>query len=160
MTSRLNLHIMFGNSKKETIKGGAPGATPSHALNSITQGAVIEGQLHAESDIRVDGKIKGKLHCSAKVIIGPTGHIEGEIRCKNAVIEGKFTGVLEVEELLNVRETANIEGDVNVNKLIVQPGAAFNATCTMGGVKKSDSGGMSSSKTNGEPAKSGKPVGA
>ena len=152
---------MFGNSKKESGKSGAPSATPSHALNSITQGAVIEGHIKADSDIRVDGKIKGKLHCTFKVIIGPTGHVDGEIRCKNAVVEGKFTGLLEVEELLNVRETAHIEGDVNVNKLIVQSGAAFNVTCNMGGVKKSDSGSLSSSKAaNGEPVKSGKPVGA
>ncbi len=151
---------MFGNNKKEPNKGSAPGATPSHSLNSLTQGTSVDGAIKADSDIRVDGKIKGKLHCTAKVIIGPTGHIDGEIRCKNAVIEGKFTGHLEVEELLNVRETAKIEGDVIVNKLIVQSGAVFNVTCNMGGVNKTDQHIPGSGKGNGEPIKSGKPVGA
>jgi len=151
---------MFGNNKKDTSNTSAPGATTSHSLNSITQGAIIEGVIKADSDIRVDGKIKGKLHCASKVIIGPTGQVEGEIRCKNAVVEGKFVGHLEIEELLNVRETANVEGDVNVSKLIVQPGAVFNVTCNMGGVKKSDKAGAVSSQANGESVKSGKPVGA
>jgi cytoskeletal protein CcmA (bactofilin family) len=151
---------MFGNNKKEPNKTAAPGGPSAHALNTLTQGAVVEGNLKSDSDIRVDGKIKGKLHCAAKVIIGPTGHIEGEVHCKNAVVEGKFTGKIEVEELLNVRETANIEGDVSVSKLIVQSGAVFNVTCNMGGVKKSDHITSGASKANGEPAKSGKPLGA
>ena len=149
---------MFGNSKKDTGKpGGAPGAMPSHSLNSLTQGAVVEGTVKADSDIRVDGKIKGKLHCAAKVILGPTGQIEGEIRCKNAVIEGKFVGNLDVEELLNVRETAHIDGEINVGKLIVQSGATFNVNCNMGGAKKSDQGAAGSSKANTAHAPAGKP---
>lgn len=151
---------MFGNNKKEPSKNAAPGGGTSHSLNTLTQGAVVEGNLKSDSDIRVDGKIKGKLQCAAKVIIGPSGQIEGEVRCKNAVVEGKFSGKLEVEELLNVRETANIEGDVSVNKLIVQSGAVFNVTCNMGGVKKSDPITSGASKANGEPAKTGKPLGA
>ncbi len=152
---------MFGNNKKEPGKSSAPGtASSSHSLNSLTQGTLVEGTLRADSDIRVDGKIKGKLLCAAKVILGPSGHIEGEIRCKNAVIEGKFSGHLEVEELLNVRETAHVEGDVNVNKLIIQSGAVFNVTCNMGGVKKSDRSMMGASKVNEGPIQTGKPVGA
>jgi len=75
--------------------------------------------------------VKGKIYCDAKVIIGPSGTVEGEISCQNAVIEGRFEGVLEVKELLNVRETAFINGDVSTGKLIVQPGAVFNVVCKM-----------------------------
>lgn len=134
---------MFGtsNTAKETDNGksakakgtSAPSAVGGHSLNSIVQGTAVDGTVRAQSDIRVDGTIKGKLFCDAKVIIGPTGHVEGEIRCQNAVIEGKFEGILEVKELLNVRETATINGDVSTSKLIVQPGGVFNVTCKMGG---------------------------
>ena len=72
----------------------SPSPSPSggHSLNSIVEGTNIEGTVNANSDIRVDGAIKGKLFCDAKVIIGPTGKVDGEIRCENAVIEGKFEG--------------------------------------------------------------------
>ncbi len=130
---------MFGgNNKKETSKGKPSGAvaTSSHSLNSLVQGTMVEGTVKSESDIRIDGAIKGKLFCDAKVIIGPTGVVEGQIRCQNAVIEGKFEGTLEVTELLNIRETAKISGEVTTDKLIVQSGAVFNVTCSMGGAQQ------------------------
>ena len=70
--------------------------------------------------------------CKAKVIIGPSGVIEGDVKCENAVIEGKFEGNLRVNQLLTVKETAEVHGDVNTNKLLVQSGATFNVTCAMG----------------------------
>lgn len=125
---------MFGgNNKKEsttTKSNSAP--TTSSGLNSLVKGTIVEGTVKSESDIRVDGTIKGKLVCDAKVIIGPTGYVEGEIRCQNAVVEGKFEGTLQVSELLNVRESATISGEVSTEKLIVQSGATFNVTCSMG----------------------------
>ncbi len=111
----------------------------SNGLNSLVKGTMVEGTINSDSDIRIDGKIKGKLICDSKVIIGPSGEVEGEIDCLNAVIEGKFEGKLNVKELLNVRESAAINGEVNTNKLIVQSGAVFNVSCTMGGVKKTAS---------------------
>ena len=132
---------MFGNNKKKetvaTKKNGIAPITNPNALNSLVHGTIIEGTVKSDNDIRVDGVIKGSLNCSAKVIIGPTGFVEGEIRCKNAVIEGRFEGNLTVAELLNIRETAKVSGDVQTNKLIVQSGAVFSVSCVMGAQKKS-----------------------
>jgi len=124
---------MFG-SKDSNIKPRNRSVTPvnPNAFNSLVQGTVVEGTVRSESDIRVDGLIKGKLFCDAKVVIGPTGQIEGEIHCANAVVEGKFEGIIFVTELLNVRENAVVIGEVTTGKLLVQSGAVFNVTCTMG----------------------------
>jgi cytoskeletal protein CcmA (bactofilin family) len=92
---------------------------------------MVEGTVKCDSDLRVDGTIHGHLICKAKVIIGPTGAVEGEITCQNAVIEGRFKGILRVSELLNVRETAEIDGEISTGKLIVQSGARFNVACKM-----------------------------
>ena len=127
---------MFGSKKTEvdnktttSVKTTAP--EPTNALNSLVKGTTVEGTITSESDIRVDGIIKGVLSCNAKVIIGPTGFIEGEVRCQNAVIEGKFFGKLRVNELLSIKETAEVVGDVTTDKLLVQPGAVFSVTCKM-----------------------------
>ncbi len=125
---------MFGMKKKEsTPKGnGIIPSSTSHSLNSLVVGTVVEGSIKTESDIRIDGTLKGTLNCDSKVIIGPTGIIEGEVKCANAVIEGKFEGVLSVQGLLTIRETAHISGDVATDKLIIQSGAVFNVACKMG----------------------------
>ena len=140
---------MFGNNvKKEVQKNGVTKAPVQggNTINSIASGTRMEGTINAENDIRIDGAIKGNLICKGKVIIGPKGKIDGEIKCKNAVVEGTFTGKLRVTDLLNVRESAKIEGDIDTNQLIVQSGAMFNVTCNMGGQKIKELG---SSETNG-----------
>ena len=67
-----------------------------------------------------------------EIIIGETGLIEGQINCTNAVVQGRFEGTLNVKELLNVRKTAVINGEITTNKLIVEAGAIFNVSCKMG----------------------------
>src|SRR5215207_1427706 len=112
---------MFGSTKEsDDSKKSTPIGSSSNALNALVKGTVVEGTVRCENDLRVDGTIKGNLTCLAKVIIGPTGAVEGEIRCQNAVIEARFKGVLHVDELLNVRETADVEGEITTNKLLVQ----------------------------------------
>ena len=128
---------MFGSKKPEAPAATATTAAKttvgesSNALNSLVKGTTVEGTITSENDIRVDGVIKGILTCKAKVIIGPTGYIDGEVRCQNAMIEGKFTGKLRVSELLSVKETAEVLGDVTTSKLLVNAGAIFNVTCNM-----------------------------
>lgn len=128
---------MFGNKNneaKDTANRKTSGiAANVLSINSMVQGTKMEGTLHAESDIRIDGELKGSLVCKGKVIIGETGKIEGDIKCVNAVIEGVFDGIINVSELLHIKETARINGEINTDKLIVQSGAIFNVSCKMGG---------------------------
>ena len=139
---------MFSSKKKETNPAKKVAVSNgSHSLNTLVKGTVVEGTIKSESDIRVDGEIKGALTCKAKVIIGPTGSVDGDIKCENAVIEGRFDGNLQVAELLNVRETAQVSGDVRTNKLIVQSGAIFNVSCKMG-VQASSNGKFDSVKAS------------
>lgn len=149
---------MFGSKNKDNNvkKSGAITSGPSHSLNTLVQGTSVEGTIRCESDIRIDGTVKGSLDCKAKVIIGPQGLVDGDVICKNAVIEGRFEGTLQVAELLNVRESAQVNGDIKTNKLIVQSGAIFNVACKMG--VQSSSNGMSS-KPSANGVKSGKKAG-
>ena len=118
---------MFGSNKpkKDEAKMSAPS---SNSLNSLVQGTYVEGKVKATNDIRIDGTIKGELFCDAKVIIGSSGVVEGTIKCQNAVIEGRFDGTLLVNELLNIRETAKVTGEVKYGKLVVQPGAVISGS--------------------------------
>ena len=127
---------MFKNKSKEngsSSSSSSSAASVSGSTNSVVAGTNIEGTIKAGSDIRIDGTLIGKLDCKGRVIIGPEGKVEGEIICQNAVIEGSFQGKINVKELLNVRENANIQGDVVTDKLLVQPGAIYNVNCSMGG---------------------------
>ena len=105
--------------------------------NMITQGTTLVGDLFSEGDFRVEGNIKGNIKTSGKVVVGKTGVVNGSLEGENADFEGSFSGKLKLSGMLTLRSSAYIEGEVEIGKLSVEPGATFNATCTMkGGVKE------------------------
>lgn len=110
--------------------------------NRIEKNTKIKGDIISEADFRIDGKLDGNVKTSGKVVIGKDGYIHGKVECVNADIEGNFNGELLVSDLLSLKASAVIEGTVSVTKLAVEPGATFNASCTMkgkGGSFKSNS---------------------
>jgi cytoskeletal protein CcmA (bactofilin family) len=119
---------MFSENKKpKTMNetGGQP--------NRIEKNTKIKGDIISEADFRIDGKLDGNVKTSGKVVIGKGGYIHGKVECVNADIEGNFNGELLVSDLLSLKSSAVIEGTVTVAKLSVEPGATFNASCSMSG---------------------------
>jgi cytoskeletal protein CcmA (bactofilin family) len=104
--------------------------------NIIGKNTSIIGDIISEGDFRVDGKIEGNIKTNGRVVIGKTGNVVGKVDCSDADIEGKFSGELLVNNLLTLKASAKISGDVVINKLSVEPGAEFNATCAMKGSVK------------------------
>ena len=99
--------------------------------NRIVEGTIIKGDIISQADLRLDGALTGNFQTIGKIVIGPSGSINGDLICKNADIEGKFNGKIQVKEVLNVRSKASIHGEVVCGKLSVEPGADFSATCIM-----------------------------
>lgn len=109
--------------------------------NIIGSNTTIVGDIISQGDFRIDGKVEGTVKTAGRVVIGKSGIAIGKIECTNADIEGKFSGELIVDSLLTLKSTANISGDVIISKLSVEPGAEFNATCSMkGSVKELNNG--------------------
>lgn len=104
--------------------------------NIVGKNTQITGEIISEGDFRIDGTLEGTIKTNGRVIIGESGFIKGKVECTNADIEGKFSGELVVSNTLTVKTSANINGDVVIGKLSVEPGASFNATCSMKGALK------------------------
>jgi len=131
---------MFGSKKtKKTTTNNAAGGAKSLALNTLVKGTVVDGNIQTESDIRIDGILTGNLNCGAKVIIGPSGRVDGEINCQHAVVEGEVEGILIVAEILTLKETAIINGDASYDKLVVHQGAVINAAIRRNGSDSNNS---------------------
>lgn len=116
--------------------------------NRIEKNTKIKGDIVSEADFRIDGKLDGNVKTSGKVVIGKDGYIHGKVECVNADIEGSFNGELLVSDLLSLKSSAVIEGTVEVSKLAVEPGATFNATCSMKGKSGSLNRNPSSTSSN------------
>ena len=117
------------NEKKES-------PSPVGERNTIAKNTSLVGDIKSDGDFRVDGKIEGTIKTSGRVVIGKDGFVSGTIDCANADIEGSFSGKLIVDQILSLKSTADISGDVIMGKLSVEPGATFNASCSMKGAVK------------------------
>ena len=104
----------------------------SKTINLFADGTVIKGDIKTNNDIRIDGIIEGLVFSDAKVVVGPSGKVLGDIMCQNADISGKVSGIIAVKELLFLKNTAVVDGDISTNKLVVEAGAKFNGNCSMG----------------------------
>ncbi|MBN1115607.1 MAG: polymer-forming cytoskeletal protein [Bacteroidales bacterium] len=105
----------------------------SNSVNMIVAGTVIKGNIESSNDIRFDGNLVGNLKTSGKLIIGPTGQVKGEVYCKNSDIEGKIEGRVVAQELLTLKSTSLVEGDLMAKRLAIEPGAKFTGNCNMNG---------------------------
>jgi cytoskeletal protein CcmA (bactofilin family) len=106
------------------------------SINLIGVGTTINGEIKSNGDVRIDGSLVGAVNTKGKVVIGSTGSVEGEIFCQNADISGAINGNITVSELLALKATANLKGEITTNKLSIEPGANFSGACSMGGVVK------------------------
>ena len=105
-------------------------------INVVAKNTAIIGDIISEGDFRIDGTLEGNIKTKGRVIIGVSGSVKGKIDAVNSDIEGKFSGDLLVQETLTIKATAIISGDVVIGKLSVEPGATFNASCSMRGAIK------------------------
>ena len=101
-------------------------------INLIATGTKITGELLSDGDIRIDGELMGNLETRGRLVIGASGKVEGEIRCKSCEISGTLKGKLFITELLSLKATSNVSGDIVTGKLSIEPGAYFAGTCAMG----------------------------
>ena len=104
----------------------------SNSTNQIGKGTVIQGNVETFGDLRIDGKLVGDLKTKSKAVFGQSSVVEGNVIAQNAEVEGHIMGTLEVTDVLILKATAVIDGDIVTDKLIVESGAMFNGGCNMG----------------------------
>jgi cytoskeletal protein CcmA (bactofilin family) len=100
-------------------------------LNIIGQGTRINGDLISNGDFRVDGAIEGGVKVGQRLVIGSTGKILGNIEADSATVAGHIKGNLTVKNVLELKPSAKIDGDIITNKMVIEAGAQFNGRCTM-----------------------------
>ncbi len=127
----------------------------NNAINLLGVGTEIVGNIISNGDIRIDGSLSGNLKTKGKVVIGETGTITGEIQCKNSDVEGNIEGKIVVTELLTLKATSNVNGDIVAKKLAIEPGAKFTGHCNMSiDTPQSNAGTKEPEKGTPEPPKS------
>lgn len=100
-------------------------------INIIGNGTTLKGDIISDGDFRIDGTLIGSITSKAKVIIGTTGVIEGEIKCLNGDFSGTIKANVLATELLSLKASSKLYGNIHVGKLSIEPGAQFSGNCKM-----------------------------
>lgn len=116
---------MFTNKKTEKLP-----ETRSSSFNLIADGTEITGDISTTGDLRIDGRIRGNVSCTAKLVVGDGGDITGNISCCSGEISGTVQGQVVAKEVLQLNQSAMIQGDIEAMRFIVEDGASINGRCT------------------------------
>jgi cytoskeletal protein CcmA (bactofilin family) len=127
---------MFQQLKNKGVISRPADGHGNSSINIIGAGTTIDGEIRSNGDLRIDGTIRGSVTSKAKVVVGSTGTVEGDVVCQNADISGAVKGKTTVSEMLFLKSSARINGDILTGKLVVEVGASFTGNCNMGPVIK------------------------
>ena len=107
-------------------------------VSRISAGTVIKGEISSDSDIRVDGTVDGKMYSTGKIVVGESAVLKGDLLCNVVDMWGKMDGDIYVKEVLSVKNSAVINGNIYVRKFQVEMGAQINGSCHMIGEAEYD----------------------
>lgn len=100
--------------------------------NVISKETLIKGDIKAQGNIRIEGKVEGTLDSQNKIVIGDSALVIGNVRAEEAEVSGRIEGEIHCTGVLFLKKTAVIEGNIYTQKLVVENGAIFNGKCQMG----------------------------
>ena len=75
---------MFGKSSDVAPRTMSPGGDRS-GQSILQEGVVVRGDLEAKGDVRLDGRLEGKVRVSDRLTVGSSGHVVAEIEAKDVV---------------------------------------------------------------------------
>lgn len=120
---------MFNQKSKSDISSEP--TVPQGGASIIASGTTLKGDINSSGDIRIDGTLQGNINCTAKVVIGANGVVEGDITGQQADIMGRINGTIKVKELLQLKGGSNVNGNIHASKLQIETSANFNGQCHM-----------------------------
>ena len=115
---------MFGDSKRQ------PFIKTAQLSTLIAEGVEITGDVAFAGGMRIDGRVRGDVigrrvdtKTASLLVLSAKGHIEGSVRCGDAVINGTVVGDLDVEHRLELQSDAKVTGTIRYRQLQMDVGA-------------------------------------
>jgi cytoskeletal protein CcmA (bactofilin family) len=104
---------------------------PAGSVTMIAMGTTVNGDIESEADMRIDGNIIGHVYCKARVVLGETGIVQGDLQAANADIFGTVNGNVIAKDTLCLKSKSTINGNIETARLQIEPNAVFNGQCKM-----------------------------
>jgi cytoskeletal protein CcmA (bactofilin family) len=94
---------------------------------------VFEGELSSDEDLYFDGTLKGQLYLDhATLILGEAARVDADIRAKQVIVQGTVRGSIAAGDRIELAATANVNGSLSAQRVVIADGARFNGGVYMG----------------------------
>ena len=105
------------------------------SITLIAKTSHVEGEIKGAGEVRIEGTVKGKLDCSASVLVAQGGRVDAELRAETITIAGVVKGDIHASQKIELTPTAEVEGDITSPRILIREGATFEGQVFMTGKK-------------------------
>lgn len=102
-----------------------PYDTASDRVSVLGPTLHFKGELHADEELLIKGRIEGSITHSQRVTVCPEGTVTANVRAQIIVVEGTVNGDLQAEKSVMVKETAKLRGNIAAPTVSIVEGAHF-----------------------------------
>ena len=97
----------------------------------LEKGVKLKGTLWVKGIVHCDGDIEGMVYSSDNFIVGPLGHLNGDVHSYNISNKGCIKGNLYADNKVALMQNSQLDGDIKAYQLIVDEGSNFEGRCKM-----------------------------
>src|SRR5271166_7089432 len=108
-----------------------PAAEPKPVGSVFGPSLRFKGELRADEDFVMQGRIEGSIHHTQNLTIGTDGVVKGDSRARNIIVDGTIDGDLYALESISIRPTAKVQGNLMAPRVSIADGASFNGKIDM-----------------------------
>lgn len=99
--------------------------TAENPYTTLGKDTEFQGTLSFKEGLKIEGKFTGDISSDGHLIIGKTGEVHAEIKVGSIIVEGKINGNIVAQDLIELRSTAEMRGDITASKLKIEEGVVF-----------------------------------
>lgn len=107
----------------------------------------FKGELKAQEDIKIEGRIEGSIQHQQRVVVGSKGEVVATVHAQSIDVDGKVQGDITARKSVKVSQSAVVRGNIRAPSVSITEGANFN-----GGVTMEQNAGSLGSSTSTKPA--------
>lgn len=103
----------------------------SNLKSALGEGTMIDGTFSFETPVKVEGTLSGEIKSQSALIVGKNARIQAKIKVGSLIVLGEVEGEIIVDDLIEIRSTGSILGNVTTKRLALEEGGMLQGLCTM-----------------------------